>query len=144
MNFKFTEFIYGSEDYQQCLSLREQVLRKPLGRVLTPQELQKDIDDIHLGLKAQEEVIACLILTPVSDQAAKMRQVAVSPHLQNRGLGKTLVLEAENFARKQGFREIELQARISAQNFYQKLGYQTEGKSYEAVGIPHIKMKKKL
>ncbi len=144
MKALFLEIPYGSQEYQQCLSLRDQVLRKPLGLELTPLELRKDILDIHLGLQFERQMIACLVLTRVSNEIIKMRQVAVTPKFQNKGLGKFLILETENYLRTKGFKKIELHARLNVLDFYLRLSYQEEGDIFEEVGINHKRMVKTL
>jgi predicted GNAT family N-acyltransferase len=144
MKALFLEISYGTQEYQQCLNLRDQVLRKPLGLEFTPLELQKDILDIHLGLQFERHVIACLVLTQISNELIKMRQVAVAPKFQNNGLGKFLILETENYLRAKGFRKIELHARQNVLDFYLRLSYQEEGDIFEEVGIDHKRMVKIL
>jgi predicted GNAT family N-acyltransferase len=73
---------------------------------------------------------------------AKMRQVAVSPDRQGSGLGRELVLESEAWARRNGFAEIRLHARLNAVPFYERLGYHVEGDEFLEVGIPHFLMRK--
>jgi predicted GNAT family N-acyltransferase len=140
----FLGITYGSSEYQQCLALRDQVLRKPLGLEFTSAELAKDISDIHLGLQFEKQVIACLVLTRISNQIVKMRQVAVAAKFQNKSLGKFLILETENYLKALGYKKIELHARKNVLDFYLKLSYQEEGDIFEEVGIDHKRMVKTL
>jgi len=73
-----------------------------------------------------------------------MRQVAVDPTLQSRGVGTFMVIESEHIATHQGYKKIELSARKTAVEFYEKLGYSTIGDIYTEVGIEHLKMYKDL
>jgi GNAT superfamily N-acetyltransferase len=73
-----------------------------------------------------------------------MRQVAVLPTLQGKGIGKILVQQTEQWARYNGWRTILLHARLTAVPFYEKLEYEIEGDVFEEVSVPHFKMKKKL
>lgn len=70
--------------------------------------------------------------------------MAVSPSLQRNGIGRSLVQFAEESARTMKFEVIELNARIYAQGFYEKLGYQTEGNEFIEVTLPTIKMSKQI
>jgi predicted GNAT family N-acyltransferase len=73
-----------------------------------------------------------------------MRQVAVKNEFQNMGVGKEMVVYAEKWARDNGYKTMELNARKTAVPFYLKLNYSIEGSEFMEVGIPHSKMLKKL
>lgn len=73
-----------------------------------------------------------------------MRQVAVAEKMQGRGLGKQMVDFAENFTKENGFEKITSHARISAAGFYTRMQYETISGEFEEVGIPHVKMEKKI
>ena len=66
--------------------------------------------------------------------------MAVDESLQGNGIGKKLVLFAENLSKSKGFQEIEMIARMSALDFYKKLGYKTEGDEFEEVTVRSINM----
>lgn len=89
-------------------------------------------------------MIGILLLTPVSEHLVKMRQVAVSPDQQGKGVGTSMVLDSEILAKSQNFTNITLHARENAVPFYLRLGYQVVGDKFEEVGIPHFKMEKVL
>ncbi len=136
---------FGSKEYYQSLSLRNQVLRKPLQLQFSKDQLDPDKDDWHLGVFFQAQCVACLIITPNRDlNIAKMRQVAVSEIHQGQGIGKLMVIEAERRLRAQNFIEIQLHARENAIPFYLSLGYTLVGDWFTEVGIPHKKMLKPL
>ena len=73
-----------------------------------------------------------------------MRQVAVDPDLQSRGVGSLLVSHSEAVARAKGFKKIELHARDTAVQFYKKLGYTVSGSVFKEVGIDHYYMDKEI
>lgn len=135
---------YGSECYQHSLILREQVLRLPLGRKLDAQDLAGEAQQWHLGLVEHEVLLACVVIRPERSPLAKLRQMAVQPAAQGKGLGKRLLLAVEQWLIARGFNEITLDARLSALGFYQRLDYQPQGQPFEQVGIPHVLMTKRL
>ncbi len=143
-DFEFRKIIFGSEEYRQSLKLREQILRIPLGLKLTPQELERDKRDLHLGGFKGEQLIACLVLSKLSSQRMKMRQVAVLEELQCQGVGAKLVKFSEEIALENKIFEMELSARATALKFYLRQGYLAQGESYSEQNIPHIKMFKAL
>ena len=73
-----------------------------------------------------------------------MRQVAVDEKLRGIGIGRKLVEFAEINALRLGATEMVLHSRVSAQSFYERLGYRAEGEVFIEVTIPHIKMTKTL
>jgi len=78
-----------------------------------------------------------------------MRQVAVEPAWQGRGIGRELVRCAETFVQmkvNEGRRshDIELHARREAVAFYEQLDYQKNGAIFLEIGIEHQAMIKRL
>lgn len=57
-----------------------------------------------------------------------VEELAVAPEMRRRKIGRQLMARAEEFARKRGFHEIELniwKVNGAAEAFYKELGYQT-------------------
>lgn len=134
-----------SQDYWKSVTLRQAVLREPLGLFFSFAELATENDSFHLGLfDENEKIIASLILKPINTKEIKMRQVAVDSSYQKKGYGKILVDFSEKLAKENQFDIITLHARQTAIPFYLRLQYQIEGNEFQEVNIPHFKMKKKL
>lgn len=131
--------------YWQTVELRTQVLRKPLGLFFTNEQLNAENLDTHIALLNDlQQVIGVLILVfDTQNKKVKMRQVAIHPALQGKGLGTAIVQFAEQYAHKQNYRHLYCHARVSAVNFYEKMQYQTVGNLFTEVGIPHFYMEKK-
>jgi len=53
-------------------------------------------------------------------------RIVVLEEYRGRGLGRTVVLEAEKWAAELGFRIAVLEARLEKRGFYEKLGYTAE------------------
>lgn len=135
---------YGSQEYQQVVALREEVLRKPLHISLKGEDLSKEANDAILAAFEEEEIRACLLLTPLEGGWYKLRQMAVSATQQKSGVGRKLVSFAEEWVRRNNGKGIRLHSRYVAIGFYEKLGYQQEGGMFLEVGIPHVLMTKSL
>jgi predicted GNAT family N-acyltransferase len=133
-----------SEEYRQSLELRDNILRKPLGLSLFNENLDNEVNYIHIGVFLDCQIIGILILTPLSPDTVKMRQVAVREDFQGKGIGTRMVRFAEEIAKKQGFKRIVLNARKTAVPFYRKLFYDILSDEFTEVGIPHYKMSKNL
>lgn len=136
---------FATPEYDEAVALRYEVLRKPLGLEFLPEQLAAEWSDIHLAaVDTAGKMVAILMLTPVNDQEVKMRQVAVAPEQQGRGLGAALVAQSEEIARSMNFNRMTLHARETAVPFYLRLGYEKVGDLFEEVSIPHFKMRKTL
>lgn len=135
---------FGSRLQIQSISLRNDVLRKPLGLEFSSSDLLAENDQVHIVALRGREVIGCMLLVPLDNGWVKMRQVAVSPVYQGRGTGRRMVAFAEEWVVKNQKSHMVLHARESAVLFYQNLGYQTDGDMFYEVGIPHYKMFKDL
>lgn len=129
--------------FEQVFSLRDTVLRKPLGLSLYDEDTSGDADDdIFVAVAEEGIVVGCLMAKPTAAHAVKLRQMAVAEAFQQRGVGKMLMLEAEQYLHARGFRRIGLHARQYALGFYEKLGYKAYGDIFTEVGIPHLAMEK--
>jgi predicted GNAT family N-acyltransferase len=133
-----------SEEYEQLLHFRNELLRVPLGLNLFDEDLSDDAKDHIIVAMEGENIIGCVMLHPKNKEVIKLRQMATAVSVQGKGLGRILVANAEETAVENGYTQIVLHARISARGFYEKLGYQPFGAEFTEVGIPHIAMQKSL
>jgi putative acetyltransferase len=108
-------------------------------RTLAGQHYSKGIIEAWTGAFAQADIEDALnephtqwILGLMADEPAgfalrhgsEIRAVYVHPDQANKGLGKALLFELEQSARKEGRQTLELEASLNARPFYQKQGYQ--------------------
>lgn len=141
---EFREIVHGSADYRQACALREALLRRPLGLAFSPEELQAESAQWHFGLFAGNELLACLSAVPADTGEVKLRQIAVRPETQGRGLGRNLMARAEAALVRRGCTAAWLHARAEAVGFYARFGYETEGDEFLELGIRHRTMRKFL
>lgn len=80
------------------------------------------------------------------EESRQLRQVAVRPSLQGRGLGRLLVAELERLAASEGASSVWLNSRCTAYGFYKALGYRPIDPEFVSAltGIPHKLMRKEL
>ena len=137
---------FEGDQYRQALELRRRVLRFPLGLDFSEQDLASDQPDTHVAARSSapgSRVVGTLILKFITPHEIQMRSVAVDPHSQGHGIGRKMVLFAEDWVRgKSQVRRVFLSARVTALPFYEKLGYRICSTEYLSVGIPHFKMEK--
>jgi len=135
---------YGSPDYEKMVRLRYDLLRKPLGLSFDPKELEKEKDDVLIGAFEDERMLGCCLLTQVDAKTLRLRQMAVSNNLQGKGIGRALMIFAENIARDMGYQILMMHARVTATGFYEKLGYEKKEGQFIEITIPHVIMEKRL
>jgi len=135
---------HGTTEYQQMVLLRINMLRKPLGLVFAKEELDREKEDILMGAFEDEKILGCCLLTKVDDQTVRLRQMAVPNNLQGKGIGRALMVFAENIARDRGYKILIMHARKTAVGFYEKLGYRKVGNEFQEVTLPHFVMEKVL
>ena len=141
MDLYFIEIQFATPEYDELVQLRTKILRKPLGLEFTIDQLSNEYNDFHFGIYNQElKLLGGMIFNNIGNNTLKMRQVAVDDVCQNKGIGKFMVKQSEEWAKERGFNKIELNARDTAIPFYQSLGYVGEGENFIEVSIPHLKM----
>lgn len=139
-----SRIIFASPDYREAVALRRAVLRMPLGLDFTDEQLQAEDKDIHLGAYDETGLIGTVILTPYGDDVVKLRQMAVDKRARGHGIGTLLLKAAEAEARQHGARCIRLEARLTAEGFYARHGYASNGEVFIQVIQPHILMTKSI
>jgi predicted GNAT family N-acyltransferase len=135
---------YGSAQYQQMIKLRDDILRKPLGLYFTKEELEKEKEYLLIGAYEDDKMLACCMLVEENAKTVRLRQMAVLNDLQGKGIGKALMIFAENLARDRGYKKITMHARKIATGFYEKMGYVKVGHEFQEITIQHYLMEKKL
>lgn len=135
---------HGSFEYRQMVKLRDDMLRKPLGLGFTPQELEKEKDNMLIAAFEEEDILGCCMLVEKNPETARLRQIAVLNDLQGKGIGRALMNFAENLARDRGYKIISMHARKNTVSFFEKMGYKVASDEFTEITIPHYVMEKKL
>jgi len=131
--------------YEQERHLRNIVLLRPIGIPDNAWEMN-DSDSWHFVAIKNKEVIGCVVLYPIESgtEKAQLMQMAIKPKFQGIGIGKLLINDLIAFARKEGVKEIICHSRQNVNTFYEKIGFEIYGQSFEEVGISHNHMKLKI
>lgn len=141
---QFRTIQHGSPEYDTACALRQKWLRAPLGLTLNPEDLKNESNDRHFGIWNDSELVACLVITPLSTEEVKLRQMCVDEKFRGQGIGSKLIEATESVLRNSKVRRIQLAARTTARGFYEHLGYRATGRPFIEVTIEHIKMIKDL
>ena len=135
---------HDSDAYWEGLLLRDRLLRAPLGLDYSEEDIAAEAEQVHVVALEKGEVVGTLLLRGAEAGPVQMRQVAVSQKKQGRGIGRDLVKFAEALVWAECGDEIFLHAREPVVAFYEELGYERVGNLFVEVGIPHLRMRKKL
>jgi N-acetylglutamate synthase-like GNAT family acetyltransferase len=140
------KFAETPEELQQIIALRYEILRKPWQQSAesASDDLEQQSYNAYLT-NEQGKVVACGRLQKNSASTGQIRYMAVATSCQGKGYGKRLLSALEEKARTLGLREIELQARDNALEFYEHCGYETVTPSFKLWDIiQHYLMRRNL
>jgi len=109
------------------------------------EDLAAEAEQWHFGLFDDDDaLVACVVIKPLGDGLAKLRQMAVEESHRGRGRGRELLEGVEEALRRKGVGRVQMDARKTAVGFYGKQGYSVEGDEFIQVTIPHFRMVKDL
>lgn len=133
------------DEYQELLDIRNKVLRLPLGLDIRDDDLSGEDKYYHLAYFDElGRIIGGLQIKKINDHTYQIRQMAVLPEYQRRGIGGALIKAAEEFIKQEGGNQVLIEAREYAIPFYSKHGYEVTGDRYFKITLPHFKMIKKI
>lgn len=136
---------YKSSEYFEATALRDSELRRPLGMVLSQDEIDRDCEAMHLVGYSDTHLAAYASVWNTSDEyTAQIRQVVVAPEFRGQGLGRQIMKACEDQASRLGKTQVILHARNTVVDFYVRLDYVISGAPFEEVGIVHRLMIKPL
>jgi predicted GNAT family N-acyltransferase len=107
-------------------------------------------------LEFDDRDAACIHLLALDDEApigtarldlalgGKIGRVAVLAARRRSGVGAALMERLHEIARERGLTRVWCNAQISAQAFYERLGYGATGEPFDEAGIEHIRMQRTL
>ena len=133
------------EEFAKYYHLRWRILRKPWNQ---PEGSEKDeLEDGAFHIMVCENdgtVVGVGRLHFNSESESQIRYMAVEDSYRGRGIGKIVLSKLEEAAKSGGAGQIELNARETAVQFYEKAGYQVMESAHTLFGsIKHFKMRKR-
>lgn len=143
---KMIDIDFGSSRYNELVELRYKILLEPLGLKFLDSFRDKEANYLHIGCVEQldDKLVGGLILAPLDNEKIRLMQVAVDTVYRGEGIGRELVKYAEKRAKEAGYSQIVMHAMLSVVGFYEKMGYHSEGDTFDEQGITFIKMVKDL
>jgi GNAT superfamily N-acetyltransferase len=128
--------------------LRLSVLRPTADRVPAAYDLEPDT--VHIGAFDGATAVGCATVfpDPYEDEplAWRLRGMAVDPALQGQGVGRLVLEAATDAARAGGAPLIWANGRVSALDFYERLGWEAIGDVFGSgpAAIPHRMILRRL
>lgn len=144
--YELLEVKYGSKQYEQTVLLRDKVMRQPLGLSMKNEDLSSEQQATILAVFDSDSILGTGIYFFEGESTIKVNFVCVDTALQKNGVGRIIIKEIEKRALRKGIKKIYLEARLTALNFYKKLGFIESGEIYlmKTAPIEHIYMEKIL
>ena len=99
-------------------------------------EMEEDNQGLHFGAFTNEQLVGIISLFQNRNDF-QFRKFAISPALQNQGIGGLMLQHVIDLARRQGGKRLWCNARLSAVQFYQKAGFRTTGNTFTRNGIAY-------
>ena len=133
-------------EWEAYYQLRYEILRAPWGQAPGSEKTPDEDAHQHFAyFNKQQEIIGVIRLDSCEAKTGQIRFMAVALEAQQAGIGRELMLFAEDKAREKQLTKMILHAREQALAFYSKLGYQYLEKSHLLFGeIQHHLMTKEL
>jgi len=131
-----TEIVSFSDFEMQIRELRFEVF---VGEQGVDPELEMDgldPDCIHAVAIEDQQVIACGRM----QADGHIGRIAVKGAFRRRGIGKAIMTALHQEAKNRGIAKVWLGSQVRATEFYENLGYKTEGEVFVEAGIDHIRM----
>lgn len=136
--------VHTSNEYEEMVKLRISALLEPIGVSASYIDKEKEKNDCMIGAFKENKLVGCCVLTRIDAAVIQLRQMAVDPAWQGKGIGSAIINFAEKTACLQGFLTLRMHARNPVIEFYKKCGYEISGDEFYEVGIAHHQMQKKL
>jgi len=135
--------VQSEADWQHARAIREQVFIDE--QDCPPEEEWDGHDDTsrHVLGRVEETPVATARWRATShgdDIVAKLERFAVLPDYRGEGRGTDLVQSVVDDARRAGFDTFLVHAQSHLQDWYERLGFESTGRTFEEAGIPHVEM----
>lgn len=137
------EIRYGSGEYEMTRELRNRIMRAPIGLSIYDQDYTFEVNSRMVGAFLGSNMLGCSIVGKMDGEYC-LDFLCIDDKMQKSGIGSLLLKDVEEWIRRQGAPVLILEARVTAQKFYEKHGYEAYGEIYlmEKSPVDHIMMRK--
>jgi predicted GNAT family N-acyltransferase len=146
MDDSLIKLVSTEKELKDAMEVRKKVFQEEQGidEKLDFDGQDKDADHMIVYIDNQPIGTARVRYLDEKREKAKVERVAVLKEYRKLGIGKLIMEYLHDHIDEKGVKEIMLESQEHARGFYENLGYKQEGEVFEEVGIPHVKMVKKL
>lgn len=135
--------VQSDDDWQTAREIRERVFIEE--QECPPEEEWDGHDDSSRHVLGWVEGTAVATArwraVPYDDAVvAKLERFAVLPDWRGQGYGTALVQSVLDDARQAGFDTFLVHAQAHLEEWYSSLGFESTGRTFDEVGIPHVEM----
>lgn len=132
------EWITAEDTY----ALRKKVMWPDLA--LQDQGIEGDDTAIHLGAYLDGMLVGVGSLFPDGPGVFRLRKLAVDQDMQGRGIGRDILVFAQDSLRAQGARLLWCDARLTAVPFYTRCGFTCDDVVFVKRGLDYVKARVSL
>ena len=136
--------IENQRELEEMYYQRWLVLRAPLGMAQGTEQDKYDASALHVVAVCDRKIIGSARLRELSPGIGGIAYVCVLPEFQHQGIGTKLIQKLIEKAQDKQLKTLRLRSRITALDFYQRLGFSTEGEPFDYLNIPHVFMNLRL
>ena len=143
---EFDRIATDDEQFKQVLRLRYELLDMPVGapEISVPSENDNNPKNSNFVAIDSKQVVSAARLDRVTDTEFVVRRMVTSPEYQRKGIGRSIMLLMELFAKESSGELIRLNSTPYALPFYRSLGYHIAGNSVDWAGVRHPEMIKTI
>jgi N-acetylglutamate synthase-like GNAT family acetyltransferase len=136
--------IASETELAQMYYVRWLVLREPLGMDRGTEQDKHEKNSFNLAAFFDGQIVGAARVRKASEELGIISYVAVLARFRNKGIGTILVKRLIEKAKQERIKVVRLRSRITALEFYRRLGFQEKNEPFEYLGIPHIIMDMRL
>ena len=131
--------IQSQPEKEEMYYQRWLVLRKPINmeKGTERDKYDEDYSSLHFIAVYEERIIGSARLRKLSTELGSIAYLAVLPEFQLQGIGTALIKKIIEIAKQKQLESLRVMTRISAYQFYKKVGFIETGEVFQFLGIPH-------
>ncbi len=135
----------SKEELEELYDLRWKLLRKPWNQPKGSERDEKEDESYSFIAILDDKIVGTARLHKNNEKEGQIRYLAVEKEYQKMGIGKKLMKNIEMHSINLGLESIILNARKTAEDFFEKLGYEVIRKGHTLFNeIEHFVMRKSL
>lgn len=142
-----TRVIVGNQPFQRAASLYIRYQVFVLERQIDRQDEFDCFDDndrVYVVLYDGDQPVSTARFLPTAEDQARLTRVATLSQHRGRGYAAQVIKALEHYAKEQHYKRLVIHSELSAQSFYEGIGYQAFGEPYYEDGEPCQSLEKYL